>query len=247
MISAIDVEGNAVLFDGVKSGSVNYTFSVNSQTGAVTVTPPTGYVGTMDVLLRVKAAGATDTADTYDTQLVSIDRGVRRTHGCGPGGRQRLRLSQHGQPDEPHRPDVRGHGCHERGTGSVVPRQHSAGAGDRQWHQCHHHDFESGRPGRWGVHRVCHPGRQQCREQRFAVAERDARQDGSTRLHLHASHDGDDRDAVDLRRAEPGGRHYRRGILVDQRAGGRVDQRRQRTVDVDAHGLTVGSCRRSRS
>ena len=72
MISAIDVEGDAVAFSGVKSGSVNYTFSVNSQSGAVTVTPPTGYVGTMDVLLRVKAAGTTDTADTYDTQLVPI-------------------------------------------------------------------------------------------------------------------------------------------------------------------------------
>ena len=56
-ISAIDVEGDAVTFSGVKSGSVNYTFSVNSQTGAVTVTPPTGYVGTMELLLRVKASG----------------------------------------------------------------------------------------------------------------------------------------------------------------------------------------------
>jgi hypothetical protein len=71
-ISAIDVEGDAVTFSGVKSGSVNYTFSVNSQSGAVTVSPPAGYVGTMDVLLRVKAAGTTDTADTYDSQLVSI-------------------------------------------------------------------------------------------------------------------------------------------------------------------------------
>jgi len=72
-LSAIDVEGDAVTYSGVKSGSVNYTFSVNSQTGAVTVTPPTGYIGTMQLLVRVKASGATDTADTYDSQLVTIE------------------------------------------------------------------------------------------------------------------------------------------------------------------------------
>ncbi len=72
VLSAIDVEGNPVLFDGVKSGSVNYTFSVNSSTGEVTVTPPTGYVGTMELLVRVKPVTASDTTDVYDTQKVSM-------------------------------------------------------------------------------------------------------------------------------------------------------------------------------
>lgn len=71
-ISAIDVEGDPVLFSGVKAGNVNYTFSVDSQTGQVTVTPPTDYVGTMQILLRVAAANGSDTTDPYDSQLVSI-------------------------------------------------------------------------------------------------------------------------------------------------------------------------------
>ena len=68
----MDVEGDPVLFDGVKTGSVNYTFSVNSQSGAVVVTPPTGFVGTMQVLLRVRPAGSSDTNDLYDSQLATI-------------------------------------------------------------------------------------------------------------------------------------------------------------------------------
>ncbi len=71
-LSAIDVEGDPVVFSGVKQGTVNYSFSVDAQTGVVTVTPPVGYVGTMELLVRVRAAGATDTADTYDSQRVSI-------------------------------------------------------------------------------------------------------------------------------------------------------------------------------
>ncbi len=71
-LSAIDVEGNPVLFDGVKSGSVNYTYSVNSATGEVVVTPPTGFVGTMELLVRVKPVTASDTTDLYDTQKVTM-------------------------------------------------------------------------------------------------------------------------------------------------------------------------------
>ncbi|MHB0957288.1 MAG: Ig-like domain-containing protein [Pirellulaceae bacterium] len=72
VLSAIDVEGDPVLFDGLKSGSVNYTFSVNSATGEVIVTPPANYIGTMQLLVRVKPVTASDTSDLYDTQIVSI-------------------------------------------------------------------------------------------------------------------------------------------------------------------------------
>ncbi len=71
-LSAIDVEGDAVTYGAVKTGSVDYTVSANSQTGEVTVTPPTGFAGTMDVLVYVRPATTSDTSDVYDTQLVSI-------------------------------------------------------------------------------------------------------------------------------------------------------------------------------
>lgn len=71
-LSAIDVEGDPVLFDAVKSGSVNYTFTVDSQTGQVAVSPPTNFVGTMQLLVRVRPATSSDTSDLYDSQLVTI-------------------------------------------------------------------------------------------------------------------------------------------------------------------------------
>ena len=82
-LSAVDLEGNAVKFAGLKSGSVNYTFTVNSTTGEVTVTPPTGFVGTMQLLVGVKAATDSSTALTadsasstvYDKQLVTLQVG----------------------------------------------------------------------------------------------------------------------------------------------------------------------------
>jgi len=71
-LSAIDVEGNAVSFDALKMGSVNYTFGVNSQTGQVTVTPPAGFTGTMEILVRVRPTTSSNTLDVYDSQVVEI-------------------------------------------------------------------------------------------------------------------------------------------------------------------------------
>ncbi|MBM4088674.1 MAG: peptidylprolyl isomerase, partial [Planctomycetes bacterium] len=71
-LSATDVEGNAVLFSGVQLGSVAYTFSVNETTGQVTVTPPTDFIGTMDLQVRVRPQGTSNTQDLYDTQVVTI-------------------------------------------------------------------------------------------------------------------------------------------------------------------------------
>ncbi len=82
-LSGTDLESNAVKFAGLKSGSVNYTFTVNSTTGEVTVTPPAGFIGTMQLLVGVKAATDSSTALTadsssssvYDKQLVTIQVG----------------------------------------------------------------------------------------------------------------------------------------------------------------------------
>jgi len=71
-LSAIDVEGDAVSFEALKMGSVDYTFDVDSQTGQVTVTPPTGFTGTMEILVGVTAATSSNTQDPYDSQVVEI-------------------------------------------------------------------------------------------------------------------------------------------------------------------------------
>jgi cyclophilin family peptidyl-prolyl cis-trans isomerase len=71
-LSAIDVEGDAVFYDASASGSVAYTLDVNNETGVVTVTPPTGFEGEMEVLMGVRALNGSDTSDTFDQQRVTI-------------------------------------------------------------------------------------------------------------------------------------------------------------------------------
>jgi len=72
-LSAIDVEGDPVVFEAASMGSVGYTLDVNNQTGLVTVTPPSGYVGQMEVLVGVRPLNSSDTADTFDQQAVTIE------------------------------------------------------------------------------------------------------------------------------------------------------------------------------
>jgi cyclophilin family peptidyl-prolyl cis-trans isomerase len=71
-LQSIDVEGNPVTYEASKSGTVNSTVQYNADTGLVTVTPPTGYVGSMSVLVGVSAKNGSDTSDTWDTQVLSI-------------------------------------------------------------------------------------------------------------------------------------------------------------------------------
>ena len=105
-LSAIDVEGNPVLFDGVKSGSVNYTFSVNSPTGEVVVTPPTGFVGTMELLVRVKPVTASDTTDVYDSQMVTMNVAPAAPTAVDLVAASDSGVSQYGQHHEDEQPDV---------------------------------------------------------------------------------------------------------------------------------------------
>jgi large repetitive protein len=46
---------------------------VNHQTGLVTVTPPAGYVGPMEILVGVQALNGSDRSDPWDTQVVNIN------------------------------------------------------------------------------------------------------------------------------------------------------------------------------
>lgn len=70
-----DVEGNALYFDAVKPSdeTVNYTVTVNNDTGLVTITPPSGFVGSFEVLVGVRAAAGSNTSDAFDTQRVTVE------------------------------------------------------------------------------------------------------------------------------------------------------------------------------
>lgn len=72
-LSAIDVEGDPVFFDAAPAGSVDSTVEVNNETGLVTVTPPAGYVGPMEILVGVQALNGSDRSDPWDTQVVKIN------------------------------------------------------------------------------------------------------------------------------------------------------------------------------
>ena len=80
-IQATDVENNPIVYAGDKpsGNTVNYTLNVNETTGAVSITPPANFVGTFQVLLGVKGATQTDTADTFDSQLVTVNVGPAGT------------------------------------------------------------------------------------------------------------------------------------------------------------------------
>ncbi|WP_425617498.1 Ig-like domain-containing protein [Anatilimnocola sp. NA78] len=76
-MQATDAEGQAIVYEAAKptGNTVNYTLNTDSATGQVTITPPTGFVGTFNVIMRVKAATTTDTNDVYDSQLVTVNVG----------------------------------------------------------------------------------------------------------------------------------------------------------------------------
>jgi large repetitive protein len=68
-----DVEGDAVFYDAAKVGSTAYTVATDNTTGAVTITPPTGFVGSFDVLVGVRQSTTANTVDTYDTQTITVN------------------------------------------------------------------------------------------------------------------------------------------------------------------------------
>ena len=72
-LSSTDVEGDPVFYDAANAGSVDYQLAVSNETGLVTVTPPNNFVGQMEVLVGVAALNGSDTADTFDQQVVTIE------------------------------------------------------------------------------------------------------------------------------------------------------------------------------
>jgi cyclophilin family peptidyl-prolyl cis-trans isomerase len=76
-MQAVDVEGNAIVYEAVKpaGNTVNYTLNV-TPSGLVTITPPANFIGTFDVVMRVRsAAGSAD----FDQQTVRVSVGPTTT------------------------------------------------------------------------------------------------------------------------------------------------------------------------
>ncbi|MFO0869998.1 MAG: peptidylprolyl isomerase [Pirellulales bacterium] len=73
-LGAIDVEGDPVQYEASLIGTSGAQVSVDANTGRVTVTPPAGFTGSLQVLTKVRHApsAANDTADPFDTQVVSV-------------------------------------------------------------------------------------------------------------------------------------------------------------------------------
>jgi len=72
-LTANDVEGDPVFFDALPMGNVNYSLDIDHDTGQITVVPPDGFIGTAEIFVGVRAVTQSDTADPWDTQVVSFE------------------------------------------------------------------------------------------------------------------------------------------------------------------------------
>ena len=71
-LTSQDVEGDPVYYDATVPTGSQYAVNVDHSTGQVTLTPNTGYTGTMTATVGVRAATSADTVDTFDTQTISV-------------------------------------------------------------------------------------------------------------------------------------------------------------------------------
>ena len=71
-LTSQDKEGDSVIYSVEPLGAVQYQLSVNSQTGVVSLTPPSNFVGQLQFLARVRQATATTTQDVFDSQVVTV-------------------------------------------------------------------------------------------------------------------------------------------------------------------------------
>ena len=71
-LSSQDAENNPVVYSVEKVGSQNYTVTVNATTGVATLTPPTGFSGTLQFRAKVQQSTTPTTTDPIDSQLVTV-------------------------------------------------------------------------------------------------------------------------------------------------------------------------------
>ncbi len=71
-LTSQDVEGDPVYYDATVPSGSQYTVSVDHATGLVTLTPNSGFTGSMTATVGVRAATTADTVDTFDTQSITV-------------------------------------------------------------------------------------------------------------------------------------------------------------------------------
>jgi cyclophilin family peptidyl-prolyl cis-trans isomerase len=75
-LAATDVEGEPFVFNAIRSGAVAYVFEL-TEAGELTVTPPTDFVGTLQIEVRVGRTvadvSAFATSTRFDGQLITIE------------------------------------------------------------------------------------------------------------------------------------------------------------------------------
>lgn len=71
-LTSQDAEGDTVIYSVQKVGTQDYGLSVNSSTGVVTVTPPTGFTGELQFRATVRQSTTATTTSQDDNQLVKL-------------------------------------------------------------------------------------------------------------------------------------------------------------------------------
>jgi|688.fasta_scaffold00410_1 cyclophilin family peptidyl-prolyl cis-trans isomerase len=80
-LTSQDKDGDAPVYSVERQGNIQYDLSVNSQTGVVTLTPPSNFTGQLQFLARVRQASQATTQDTFDAQLVTVQVNSATTLG----------------------------------------------------------------------------------------------------------------------------------------------------------------------
>jgi len=68
-----DKEGDAVVYDATRQGSVPYQFNVNNQTGLLTVTAPSNFSGPFQLRVSVRPASSTGVTSSDDAQVLTFN------------------------------------------------------------------------------------------------------------------------------------------------------------------------------
>jgi len=233
-LQAVDVEGDPVYFDASAVTTPPYTFTVNHDTGLVTVTPNTGFVGTTEVIVAVRAAAGSNTSDTWDRQAVPLtvlpgtpvldllaasDSNIATDNVTNVTNLQ-FRVSNVSTGGD--RADL------ARRDGDRTRH------GQRQ-HDRHYHE-QPGRIGRWRLFADRGTGRRRRSQPDLDAHCRDVGHNAAARLYVHAADHRRDRTVSDLQRAESGGGDAWVYVLVGRGSRGSDDRCSHRGSVLDADG-----------
>jgi cyclophilin family peptidyl-prolyl cis-trans isomerase len=75
-LTAVDVEGDPVLFNAVLRGTVPFDFQIDSSSGLIDLTPPRDFLGELSLLVGVEPLNGSDTVGVVDSQMVTIQVAV---------------------------------------------------------------------------------------------------------------------------------------------------------------------------